>query len=153
MLAGWYRCSCGNNLVVQFEDDPLDQGLRLARALLAARDAAGGGPKNATAGTIAAPEDEDDDPRQDGTPVAQGVKFARLSRGHLTPVTLRGDIARMITRGAISLLSSSYDFVLGQVDGGRQQGRTREPSHQKRLRDVEDVADTVASYIRSLNAR
>jgi hypothetical protein len=81
------------------------------------------------------------------------MKFARLLGGHLTPVTLRGDIARMIPRGAISLLSSSYDFVLGQVDGGRQQGRTRELSHQKRLRDVEDVADTVASYIRSLNAR
>ncbi len=108
----------------------------MARVLLAARDAASGGSKNAKAGTIAAPEDDDDDPCQDGTPVAQGVKFARLSRGHLTPVTLRGDIARMIPRGAISLLLSSYDFVLGQVDGGRHQGRTREPSCQKRRRDV-----------------
>jgi hypothetical protein len=59
----------------------------------------------------------------------------------------------MIPRGAISLLSSSYDFVLGQVDGGRQQGTTRELSRKKQRRDVEDVADTVASYIRSLNAR
>ncbi len=153
MLAGWYRRSCGNNLVVQFEDNPIDQGLRLACALLAARDAAGGGPKNATAGAIAAPEDDDDDRRRDGTPAAHGVKFARLLRGHLMPVTLRCDIARMIPRGAISLLSSSYNFVLGQVDDERQQGRTREPSRQKRRRDVEDVADTVTSYIRSLNAR
>jgi hypothetical protein len=105
------------------------------------------------AGTITAPEDDDDDRRQDGTPAAHGVKFARLSRGHLTPVTLRGDIARMILRGAISLLSSLYDFVLGQVDGGRQQGRTREPSRQKQWRYVEDVADMVASYIRLLNAQ
>jgi hypothetical protein len=58
-LAGWYRLSCVNNLIVQFEDNPIDQGSRLARALLAARDAVGSGPKNAMRGAIAAPEDDD----------------------------------------------------------------------------------------------
>jgi hypothetical protein len=85
-------------------------------------------------------------------PAAHGVKFARLSRGHLTPVTLRGDIARMIPRGAISLLSFLYNFVLGQVDSGQQQGTTREPSRQKQRRDVKDIVDMVASYIGLLNA-
>jgi hypothetical protein len=122
------------------------------RTLLAAHNAVGGSPKNATAGTIMAPEVNDDDCCQDGTPATHGRKFVRLLGGHLTPVTLRGNIARMIPRGAISLLLSSYNFVLGQIDGGRQQGMTREPSHQKQRRDVNDVADTVASYIRLLNA-
>jgi hypothetical protein len=115
--AGWYHLSCVNNLIFQFEDIPIDQGSRLARALLAARDAAGGVLKNAMTGAIAAPED-DDDRHQDRTPAAHGMKFARLSGGHLTPVTLRGDIARMIPGGAISRLSSLYDFILGQIDGG-----------------------------------
>jgi hypothetical protein len=101
----------------------------LARALLAARNAAGGGPKNAMTGAIAAPED-DDDRRRDRIPAAHGVKFARLSGGHLTPVTLRGDIARMIPGGGISLLSSSYDFILGQINGGRQRGMTSGELHQ-----------------------
>jgi hypothetical protein len=73
--------------------------------------------------------------------------------GHLTPVMLRGDIARMILGGAFFLLSSLYNFILGQIDGGRQRGTMRELSRQKQWRDVEDVADTVASYIRLLNAR
>ncbi len=152
MPAGWYRLSCINNLIVLFKDDPIDQGLQLARALLTACNAAGGGPKNAMTGAIAAPED-DDDCRQDRTPAAHGVKFARLLGGHLTPVTLRGNIARMIPGGGISLLSSSYDFILGQIDGGRQRGTTRKLSHQKWRRDVKEVADTVASHIRSLNVR
>ena len=76
-----------------------------------------------------------------------GVKLLRLLGGHLTLVTLRGDIARMIPRGAISLLLSLYNFVLGQVDGGRQQGTRREPSRQKGQKDIEDIADMVASYI------
>ncbi len=119
--------------------------------LLAARDAAGGSPKNAMTGAIAAPEDNDDH-RQNRTPAAHGVKFARLLGGHLMPVMLRGNITRMIPGGGISLLSSSYDFILGQIDGGQQRGMIRELSHQKRRRDVKDVADTVASYIRLLNA-
>jgi hypothetical protein len=52
--AGWYRLSCINNLIIQFKDNPINQGLWLARALLMARDAAGGGPKNAMTGAIAA---------------------------------------------------------------------------------------------------
>jgi hypothetical protein len=67
------------------------------------------------------------------------------------PVMLRGDIVRMIPGGGISLLSSSYNFILWQIEGGQQQGTTRELSCQKRWRDVEDVTDTVASYIRLLN--
>ncbi len=64
-------------------------------------DAAGGSPKNAVMGAIAAPED-DDDRRRDRTPAAHGVKFARLSEGHLTSMTLRGNIARMIPGGGAS---------------------------------------------------
>jgi hypothetical protein len=71
------------------------------------------------AGAITAPEDANDDCHQDGTPATHGVKFKKLSGGHLTPVTLQGDIVRMIPRRAISLLLSSYVFVLGQVDIGR----------------------------------
>jgi hypothetical protein len=97
--AGWYHLSCINNLIVQFKDNPIDQGSWLARVILTAPDAAGGGPKNAMAGAIAAPED-DDDCHQDRTPAAHGVKFARLSGGRLTLVMLRGDIARMIPGGA-----------------------------------------------------
>ena len=59
VLAGWYRLSCVNNLIVQFKEDPINQGSRLAQALLAARNAAGGSPKNAMPGAIAAPEDVD----------------------------------------------------------------------------------------------
>ncbi len=97
--------------------------------LLAARNAAGGIPKNAMTGAIAEPED-DNDRHQDRTPAAHGVKFARLSGGHLTPVTLWGDIARMIPGGGISLLSSLYDFILGQIDGGQQRGTTSGELHQ-----------------------
>jgi hypothetical protein len=78
--AGWYHLSYINNLIVQFEEDPIDHGLQLAWALLAARDATGGGPKNAMMGAIAAPED-DDDLSQDRTPAAHSVKFARLLGG------------------------------------------------------------------------
>ena len=85
--AGWYRLSCINNLIVQFKDGPINQGSRLARALLAACDATGGGPKNLMTGAITAPEDEDDR-RQDQMPAAHGVKFARLSGGHLAPMML-----------------------------------------------------------------
>ncbi len=87
--------------------------------LLAACDAAGDGPKNGMADAIAAPEEDNNGCRQDRTLAAHGVKFARLSGGHLAPVTLQGDITRIITRGAIYLLLSSYNFVLGQVDSGR----------------------------------
>ncbi len=117
MPSGWYCLSCVNNLIVQFEDNPIDQGLRLAQALLVARNATGDGPKNAMTGAITAPED-DNDCHQDQMPAAHGVKFMRLSGGHLMPVTLRGNIARMIPGGGISLLFSLYNFTLGQIDGG-----------------------------------
>jgi hypothetical protein len=129
---GSYGRSCRNNLIVQFEDDPIDQGSRLARTLLMAYDA----DVNATSSAV------DDAPQVEAP---HGVKFARLSGGHLTPVTLRGDIAKLIPRRAFSLLSSSYNFILEQIDG-----RTGKSS-QKQRKDVEDVADTVASYISSLN--
>ncbi len=57
--AGWYRLSCVNNLIIQFKDNPINQGLRLVRALLTACNAAGGSPKNAKTGAITAPEDDD----------------------------------------------------------------------------------------------
>jgi hypothetical protein len=46
--ARWYRLSCINNLIVQFKDDHINQGLWLGRVLLVARDAAGSSPKNAS---------------------------------------------------------------------------------------------------------
>jgi hypothetical protein len=70
--AGWYRLSRVNNLIIQFEDGPINQGLRLARVLLAARGAAGGGPKNAMTGAIAAPEDNNDC-CQDQTPAGDAA--------------------------------------------------------------------------------
>ena len=73
------------------------------------------------------------------------VKFARLSGGHLTPVTLQEAIAQIFPRPAVSLLSTSYNFVLRQFDDERS-----EKSNQKQRREVQDVADTVASYIESL---
>jgi len=128
---GWYSQSCLNNLIVQFDEDPIDQGSRLARTLLTAYDAE----LNSTNAV-----DEDANQLHD-------VKFARLPGGHLTPVTLQEGIAKLLPRGAVSLLSSSYNFILQQLDDERM-GK----SSQKQRRQVKDVADTVASYIKSLNS-
>jgi hypothetical protein len=132
---GWYGMSCRNNLIVQFDDDPIDQGSRLARTLLSAY--------SAELNTTNSNTGEDDTRPKDKA--LSGVKFARLSGGHLTPVTVREDFAKVLPRQAVSLLSSSYNFLAEQVDGRRRK------STAKQRQDVEDVADTVASYIRSLN--
>jgi len=132
---GWYSQSCQNNLIVQFDQDPIDQGSRLARTLLAAYDAE----LNSTATDMETDGDRDE-PLHD-------VKFARLPGGHLTPVTLQDGIAKLLPRGAVSLLSSSYNFILKQLDDERT-GK----SSQKQRREINDVADTVASYIDSLNS-
>jgi hypothetical protein len=133
--AGWYCRSCRNNLIVQFDNDPIDQGSRLARTLLSAY--------SAELNTTSSSTREDNSHPEDKT--LHGVKFARLSGGHLTPVTVREDIAKVLPTKAVSLLSSSYNFLLEKFDG-----QTRK-STPKRRKDVEDVADTVASYIRSVN--
>ena len=101
---GSYSRSCQNNLIVQFEDNPINQGSRLARTLLMAYDADVNGTSSA----------ENDAPQVE---VQNGMKFAWLSGGHLTPVTLQGDIVKLIPRRALSLLSSLYNFVLEQIDG------------------------------------
>jgi hypothetical protein len=122
--ARWYHLSCVNNLIVQFKDNPIDQGLQLAQVLLVARNATGSGPKNAMTAAIAAPED-DDDRRQDQTPAPHSVKFARLSGGHLMPVTLRGDITRMIPGGAspssLPCTTSYWGRLTADDKGGRQE--------------------------------
>jgi hypothetical protein len=133
---GWYGKSCRNNLIVQFDDDQIDQGSRLARTLLSAY--------SAELNTTSSITGEDDYSRPKDKTLS-GVKFARLSGVHLTPVTIREDIAKVLPRKAVSLLSSSYNFLAEQVDGRRRK------STAKQRKDVEDVADTVASYIRSLN--
>jgi len=132
----WYGKSCRNNLIVQFDDDQIDQGSRLARTLLSAYSAE----LNTTSSITG--EDDSSCPKDK---TLSGVKFARLSGVHLTPVTIREDIAKVLPRKAVSLLSSSYNFLAEQVDGRRRK------STAKQRKDVEDVADTVASYIRSLN--
>jgi hypothetical protein len=119
---GIYRKACQNNLIVQFDQDPIDQGSRLTRTLLAASN-----------------EDEaTDQPSLD-------IKFARLQGGHLTPVTFQDEIAKFLPKGAMSLFSSSYDFILQQFDDERTGKST-----QKQRQEAKDVADTVASYIKSL---
>ena len=128
---GWYGQSCRNNLIVQFDADPIDQGSRLARTLLTARDAALNSSKTC----------DDDDQIQP----LHDVKFARLAGGHLAPVTIQESIAKLIPKAAVTLISSSYNFMLQQLDEERL-GK----SSQKQLREVTDVGDTVASYIKSL---
>ena len=104
LSTGSYSRSCRNNLIVQFEDNPINQGSRLVRTLLMAYDADVNGTSSA----------ENDAPQVE---VQHGMKFAWLSGGHLTPVTLQGDIAKLIPRRALFLLSSLYNFVLEQIDG------------------------------------
>jgi len=131
---GSYSQSCLNTLIVQFNQDPIDQGSRLARTLLNAYDAESNS-------TVADGKDSNRiEPLHD-------VKFARLSGGHLTPVTLQDGIAKFLPRGAVSLFSSSYNFVLKQLDDERI-GKSR----QKQQREANDVADTVASYIKSISS-
>jgi len=132
---GCYRQSSRSNLIVQFDDDPIDQGSRLARTLLTTYDEV-----EEESNSTKVKEDDDD------SSLPHDVKFARLSGGHLTPVTVREGIAKVLPRGAVSLLSSSYNFILKQLDDERM-GK----SNKKQQREVKDVANTIASYIKSLN--
>ena len=126
---GYYSQSAKSNLIVQFDDDPIDQGSRLARTLLNTHKAGADGSNSTKA------EES----------VLQDVKFARLSGGHLTPVTVQEGIAKVLPKGAVSILSSSYNFIIRQLDDERM-GK----SSRKQQREVKDMADTVASYINSL---
>ncbi|KAL7537311.1 hypothetical protein ACHAWF_005725 [Thalassiosira exigua] len=129
----WYSQSCQNNLIVQFDQDPIDQGSRLARTLLAAY-----------AGSLNSSNTEPSD--DESVVPVHDVKFARLMGGHLTPVTLQKGFAKLLPRGAVSLFSSSYDFILRQLDSERA-GK----SGHKQRREAKDVADTIASYILTLD--
>jgi len=131
---GCYSQNCQNNLIVQFEDDPIDQGSRLARLLSAYNNEIA--ERNSTS---TAADNVHNDER------VHEVKFARLSGGHLTPVTLHGDIASSIPRGIVSLLSSSYNFILDQLVDGWM-----EKSIKSQQKEVEDLVDSVATYIQSL---
>jgi hypothetical protein len=75
-------------------------------------------------GAIVAPEDGDDRLR-DRTPATHGMKFARLLGGHLMPVTLWGDIVRMIPGGAspssLPYTTSYWDRLTADDNGGRQE--------------------------------
>lgn len=121
---GIYRKACQNNLIVQFDQDPIDQGSRLTRTLLASSNK----------------DETTDHPPSD-------IKFARLQGGHLTPVSFQDEVAKFLPKGAMSLFSSSYDFILQQFDDERTGKST-----QKQRQEAKDVADTVASYIKSLTA-
>lgn len=136
---GWYGRNCRNTLIIQFDNDPIDQGSRLARTLLSAYHAE----MNTT--TSSSSTGEGDDTRKVNS--QHCVKFARLPGGHLTPVTLREDITKLIPKQAVSLLSSTYNFLLEQIDG-----QTRKSDQKQQQRNIVAVADTVASYIRSLTS-
>lgn len=121
-----YMRACPNNLIVQFDQDPIDQGSRLTRTLLAASNG-------------------DKSPDIEATDQPLDIKFARLQGGHLTPVTFQDGIAKLLPKKAMSLFSSSYDFILQQFDDERT-GKTT----KKQQQEAKDVADTVSSYIQSL---
>jgi len=126
---GVYSRSCLKTLIVQFDEDPIDQGARLARTLLSAY-----GDEATSTNSTEAKVEQNQKPHD--------VKFARLKGGHLTPVTVQEGIAKILPRGAMSLFSSSSDFLLRQL-GEEGMGK---PSTRQR-REVQDVADTIASYI------
>ena len=123
-----YMRACPNNLIVQFDQDPIDQGSRLTRTLLAASNG-------------------DKSPDIEATDQPLDIKFARLQGGHLTPVTFQDGIAKLLPKKAMSLFSSSYDFILQQFDDERT-GKTT----KKQQQEAKDVADTVSSYIQSLTS-
>ena len=115
-----YRKACQNNLIVQFDQDPIDQGSRLTRTLLA---------------------EVDDEPRPD-------IKFARLQGGHLTPVTLQDGISKFLPKGAMALFSSSYDFILQQFDDERT-GKSTQKQRQEAKDVANTVASYIESLAKS----
>ncbi|KAL7508236.1 hypothetical protein ACHAXN_007751 [Cyclotella atomus] len=119
-----YSSNCKNTLIVQFDEDPIDQGPRLARTLLKV--------SNNT-------ELHDDDRH---TNLVQDVKFARLKGGHLTPVSFRDGIAKLLPSKALAVLTSSSDYLVQQL------GDETSKSSRRQQEELSDVVDTVASYIR-----
>ena len=117
-----YGKACRNNLIIQFDQDPIDQGSRLARMLISTSET-----------------------DEDTNLLPSDTKFARLSGGHLTPVTFQDGIAKFLPKSAMSLFSSSYNFILQQFDDERT-GKSIDRQRQ----EAKDVANTVASYITSL---
>ena len=106
--------TCRNSLIVQFDDDPIDQGSRLARTLLKVSN-------------------ETDTPPD--------VKFARLKGGHLTPVSFRDGMAKILPNNALAVLTSSSDYLVQQL------GDETSKSSRRKYEELSDVVDTVASYI------
>ena len=107
--------TCRNSLIVQFDDDPIDQGSRLARTLLKVSNE---------------------------TDTLHDVKFARLKGGHLTPVSFRDGIAKMLPSNALAVLTSSSDYLVQQL------GDETSKSSRRQREELSDVVGTVASYIR-----
>lgn len=121
---GSYKKCCQNTLIVQFDEDPIDQGSRLARTLLQVDN------------TIHSFEDVQ--PNN----ASHDVKFARLNGGHLTPVSFRDGIAKILPSKALAVLTSSSDYLVQQL------GDETSKSSRRQREELSDVVDTVASYIR-----
>ncbi|KAL3796935.1 hypothetical protein HJC23_000688 [Cyclotella cryptica] len=125
---GGYSRSCRNTLIVQFDEDPIDQGSRLARVLLNVS-------RNETnSSDLVFNESQIDDALHD-------VKFARLRGGHLTPVSFSDGIGKILPRGAMSMITSSSDFLVQQL------GDETRKSSRRQQEELNDVIDTIASYI------
>eukprot|EP00956_Cyclotella_meneghiniana_P027182 scaffold60435_cov69-Cyclotella_meneghiniana.AAC.4 len=121
---GGYKNCCQNTLIVQFDEDPIDQGSRLARTLLQVDN------------TIDSSEDVQ--PNN----ASHDVKFARLNGGHLTPVSFRDGIAKILPSKALAVLTSSSDYLVQQL------GDETSKSSRRQREELNDVVDTVSSYIR-----
>ena len=121
---GGYKNCCQNTLIVQFDEDPIDQGSRLARTLLQV--------------------DNTMDSSEDVQPnnASHDVKFARLNGGHLTPVSFRDGIAKILPSKALAVLTSSSDYLVQQL------GDETSKSSRRQREELNDVVDTVSSYIR-----
>jgi hypothetical protein len=116
-----YGSCCRNTLIVQFDEDPIDQGSRLARTLSKAQVT-----------------NETDSSEYN----VHDVKFARLKGGHLTPVSFRDGIANVLPSKALAVLTSSSDYLVQQL------GDETSKSSRRQREELADVVDTVASYIR-----
>lgn len=118
-----YSSSCQNTLIVQFDEDPIDQGSRLARTLLNVSN-------------------KTDSLKNEPSTSLHDVKFARLKGGHLTPVSFRDGIAKILPSKALAVLTSSSDYLVQQL------GDETSKSSRRQQKELADVVDTVASYIR-----
>jgi hypothetical protein len=124
--SGGYSRSCRNTLIVQFDEDPIDQGSRLARVLI-----------NVNQTNLPDSADEEAEPNS----ALHDVKFARLKGGHLTPVSFRDGIGKILPQRAMSVITSSSDFLLQQL------GDESSKSSSRQQKEMTDVVDTLSSYI------